>query len=703
MATILPVPESEQRVLDNLLRDLNEAYPDKVIVGLQKDPKKWSEKVGRLYKNIGYASREDFLAAYGFTVEKRSDGVKTGRPSIDLNAIVEELISRYEGDRCVTSIDQLKEENPDLAPKFKSIQNKSKELFGMTFNNYLKEKGVYQSNKPAAEDKKKENQREAGLIAATEKKEEKKAARQKKLTAEEMLEVLKKRYDGRLQKPINSDDLAADNMDLSIGTFYKRLKEDKSDAYLYLLDAGIFTLFRFRNGMTRYMTPNLNRGHGISRIEIPHGTVGILQRTFFEGEGITEIVMPDTVKYIGSSAFGSYGLKSIKTLRLGNGVKEIGCDMCGPGMYNLKEIIIPEGVERINGKLFAEHSFEGPNGCHALEMIHIEGRVKAFAADIFEGIPDRVEIDCPEEMKNAVSGANCILPESSFEWNDAKNEYECKERGPFSEDEMIAKYGTDNDDPFEDVELFDDADDVEIEDRDFCFSGVFNQGNTEGVQVYLEYIVNSNGGRVKQHINSKTDYLIADRTNVSDRMRYNAVRYRAAFGKLKILEVMRFKEIAKKHEPLHDDDKTADINTETINKAVALYKKCIKDLDNIGADNRPIVESVDNSMALILRARSYEEKVLIKRFMTEIGLEERSQEKISIGIGTAGTELPVAVLVAQHVICGHPSKGEITFARDKWEFRGDYSSATRPAFRWTEDESEWKAFLKKGYKKFSNM
>ena len=30
MASILPVPELEQRVLDNLLRDLNETYPDKV-------------------------------------------------------------------------------------------------------------------------------------------------------------------------------------------------------------------------------------------------------------------------------------------------------------------------------------------------------------------------------------------------------------------------------------------------------------------------------------------------------------------------------------------------------------------------------------------------------------------------------------------------------------------------------------------------
>ena len=145
----LPVPESEQRVLDNLLKDLNETYPDKVVVRLQQDHKKWYEKVTRLYKNIGYASRDEFLAAYGFTEVKG----KNGRPSADLNAIVEDLISRYSGDRYVTSIDQLKEENPDLTPKFKSIQNKAKDLFGMTFANYLKEQGILQSSEAAAASK----------------------------------------------------------------------------------------------------------------------------------------------------------------------------------------------------------------------------------------------------------------------------------------------------------------------------------------------------------------------------------------------------------------------------------------------------------------------------------------------------------------------------------------------------------------------
>ena len=145
----LPVPASEQRVLENLIRDLNETYPNKIIVRLQQDHKNWSEKVTRLYKNIGYASRDEFLAAYGFTVDKP----KGGRPSNDLNSVVEELISRYSGDKCVISIEQLKEENPDLSPKLKSIQNKAKDLFGMSFSKYLIEKGVLQSSEGAAASK----------------------------------------------------------------------------------------------------------------------------------------------------------------------------------------------------------------------------------------------------------------------------------------------------------------------------------------------------------------------------------------------------------------------------------------------------------------------------------------------------------------------------------------------------------------------
>ena len=209
MTTILTVPDSEQRVLDNLLRDLNEAYPDKVIRNLGRDHKTWDEKVTRLYKNIGYESRNDFLAAYGFTVEQG----KGGRPSADLNAIVDELISRYYGDKYVTSIDQLKEENPDLAPKLKNIQNKAKDLFGMSLNNYLKEKGVLQSDKSAAEEKNKEYKAKLDVI----------------------FDELKVRYEGKpLPKTVTA--LKDDNSDIegitSIGPWIERVYGKKSQEFL---------------------------------------------------------------------------------------------------------------------------------------------------------------------------------------------------------------------------------------------------------------------------------------------------------------------------------------------------------------------------------------------------------------------------------------------------------------------------------------
>ena len=214
MANILPVPESEQRVLDNLLRDLNETYPDKVIVRLQQDHKKWYEKVTRLYKNIGYSSRDEFLAAYGFTVEQ----TKGGRPSVDLDAIVETLLSRYEGDRYVTSFDQLKEENPDIAPKFKSLQNKSNEMFGMSLNKYLKEKGVFQSDKSTAAEK----------------------AKKYKAKLETIFDELKKRYEGK-ELPKSIAELKESNADIediaNIGPWIE--KAYNRHALEYLVELGL--------------------------------------------------------------------------------------------------------------------------------------------------------------------------------------------------------------------------------------------------------------------------------------------------------------------------------------------------------------------------------------------------------------------------------------------------------------------------------
>lgn len=225
MAKLLPVPASEQRVLDNLIRDLNETYPDKVIVRLQQDHKKWYEKVTRLYKNIGYDSRDEFLAAYGFTVEQG----KGGRPSNDLNAIVEELIKRYDGDRFVTSMNQLREENPDLAPKLKNIQNKANDLFGMSFNNYLRERGVFQEKALTV----KEND-----IEGETKVEKHKLTDEEKLT--EIEKALIDRYKGKTDLPNSVTQIKWDNKDLKLSRIESLISNIKGiPAKDYFISIGI--------------------------------------------------------------------------------------------------------------------------------------------------------------------------------------------------------------------------------------------------------------------------------------------------------------------------------------------------------------------------------------------------------------------------------------------------------------------------------
>ena len=144
-----------------------------------------------------------------FTVEQG----KKGRSSIDIEAVVEDLVSRYQGERFVTSIDQLKAENPDLAPNIKSLQNKAKDLFGMTLNNYLKEKGVFKSDKSAAEEKNKEY--EAKLAA--------------------IFDELKKRYEGK-DLPKTLVELKESNADIeniaNIGPWIERVYERHGADYL---------------------------------------------------------------------------------------------------------------------------------------------------------------------------------------------------------------------------------------------------------------------------------------------------------------------------------------------------------------------------------------------------------------------------------------------------------------------------------------
>ena len=132
-------PERIKQRIERLLEKLEGAYPDKVIVGLHKNHKKWGETVAELYRELNYPSGNDFLEAYGFTVDTSNKG---GRPKADPMDIINELKRRYANAPVCKSVKELSEQNPDLAPKFKNMQNQSEKFFGMKLVSFLIQEGI---------------------------------------------------------------------------------------------------------------------------------------------------------------------------------------------------------------------------------------------------------------------------------------------------------------------------------------------------------------------------------------------------------------------------------------------------------------------------------------------------------------------------------------------------------------------------------
>lgn len=129
-------PELIKERIDNAIASLNEYYPDHIIEGsFNRQHSNLFSKLSGFYQWLGYKSMEDMLAAYRFTYNAKSGRAK----SVDPEAIIAELKKRYPEGTTMTA-GEIKDANPDL--KIKSVMNQSKDLFGMTFGNYLVEQGI---------------------------------------------------------------------------------------------------------------------------------------------------------------------------------------------------------------------------------------------------------------------------------------------------------------------------------------------------------------------------------------------------------------------------------------------------------------------------------------------------------------------------------------------------------------------------------
>ena len=130
-------PADIKKRIDTLFEQLDGAYPDKVIVGLHKEHKKWGETVTDLYRKLGYKSGADFLTAYGY---KMSDD-KGGRPKVDYSILIDAIKNRYpNGAEFKTAIEFL-EANADL-PNLNTFKTDAPSIVGMTFGKWLKSIGL---------------------------------------------------------------------------------------------------------------------------------------------------------------------------------------------------------------------------------------------------------------------------------------------------------------------------------------------------------------------------------------------------------------------------------------------------------------------------------------------------------------------------------------------------------------------------------
>lgn len=137
-------PANIKKRLDILFPKLDAAYPDRVIVSLQKDHKKWAETVTELYRALGYPDGASFLEAYGYSYAKKD----SGRPrTTDPNDIIRALQAKYPSGSPFSSADELFEANPDYLPKLKTIKNLSSETFGMSLGKYLLSIGLIKSKR----------------------------------------------------------------------------------------------------------------------------------------------------------------------------------------------------------------------------------------------------------------------------------------------------------------------------------------------------------------------------------------------------------------------------------------------------------------------------------------------------------------------------------------------------------------------------
>ena len=149
-----------------------------------------------------------------------------------------------------------------------------------------------------------------------------------------------------------------------------------------------------------------------------------------------------------------------------------------------------------------------------------------------------------------------------------------------------------------------------------------------------------------------------------------------------------------------------------IQDSVALYEKWVCELNDLMDSDRtynePTVKDVPRMSPVSVK------DPLVERFYAAIRDKyvEKGRTDLAndlyrwwtnatcIEDGHIGVEFTVGLLVASYMFVSKNVGGTIVYCRDKWEYRGDYSHATRLCLYVSEDTSDWKAYMATGYREY---
>ena len=129
----------------------------------------------------------------------------------------------------------------------------------------------------------------------------------------------------------------------------------------------------------------------------------------FLGSNVTEVVLPETVKYVGRTAFK--GCTDLTNVMLPESLDSIGgCAFIY--CWKLKSVILPNSLRVIGGGIFAE--------CKTLQSVKLPKGLATLSEGLFDNCPELYDIDLPSSLisigkyafKDCIGLKDLLLPNS---------------------------------------------------------------------------------------------------------------------------------------------------------------------------------------------------------------------------------------------------------------------------------------------------